>query len=362
MSGDCETRSKLNADFTVYLGSYTRFLTPDFGGNGEGIYCARLNGETGQLTLLNTTPCVNPSYLALSQDHQYIYTCSELALEDKPIISAFKINQDHSLTQVSEQVIPGAYPCHITAVQNSVFVACYGTGNVIQFPLDEQKAIQPHLRNHAHSGSSNHVQRQDSPHAHQVVAHPNLNEIYVCDLGIDVIKAYTLDGNSFDPCLENDIAVTKGGGVRHLVFDNAGMNAYAINELTGDVSILKRKQNTFKEIATVTSLPVTFKSFPSASAIRLHPNQKHLYVANRQLEAVTIFEIENDKLKLIDIHYTQGSELREFNISPDGKWLIACHQNSDDTVIYLIASDGSLFEKYRTKDFKSSVCVVFTGD
>lgn len=361
MSDDSEALLKNEVDFTVYIGSYTHFLRSDFGGKGKGIYCARLDGITGKLMLLNTTSCVNPSYLALSQDLNYIYTCSELAAEDKPVLSAFRINQDRSLSKVNEQLIPGSYPCHIAAVQSNVFVACYGTGNVVHFPLDEQKTIQPYLQNHTHSGISGLSHRQKSPHAHQVVPCPRQNEIYVCDLGIDTIKAYTLDGYKFAPSPENDIPVTKAGGVRHLVFDNTGVRAYAINELTGHVSILKREQNRFKEISTVTSLPNNFNSIPSSSAIRLHPNQKYLYVANRQLEAITIFEIQSDKLKRIGIHYTDGSELRDFNISPDGKWLIASHQNSDDTVIYLISSKGNLFEKYRTTDFKSPVCVVFAS-
>ena len=64
-------------------------------------------------------------------------------------------------------------------------------------------------------------------------------------------------------------------------------------------------------------------------------------------------------LELIDYQFTNGNELREFNITPDGKWLIACHQNSNDTVVYQIKADGTLNETYRTKCIKTPVCVTY---
>lgn len=135
--------------------------------------------------------------------------------------------------------------------------------------------------------------------------------------------------------------------------------AYVLNELTGGVSVLQNKNGSLREIKTYPSLPEDFKKVPSASAIRLHPNGKYLYAGNRTLEAITIFAIVDNTLQLITYQHTNGDELREFNITPDGKWLIACHQNSHDTVVYKIQEDGKLIETYRTKEILSPVCVVF---
>ena len=132
-----------------------------------------------------------------------------------------------------------------------------------------------------------------------------------------------------------------------------------LNELTGDVSVLQNSNGALKEMHTYNSLPTDFRGVPSASAIRLHPNGKYLYTANRNLEAISIFCIEEDKLSCLDHEYTKGKELREFNITPDGKWLIACHQNSHDTVVYKIRSGGELEETFRTREILSPVCVLF---
>jgi len=82
-------------------------------------------------------------------------------------------------------------------------------------------------------------------------------------------------------------------------------------------------------------------------------------VANRVLNAITVFDISGDKPALVDYHYTHGEELRDFNISDDGKWLVACHQISHDTVVYKLRPGGELVEHYRTDEIRSPACVVF---
>ena len=138
------------------------------------------------------------------------------------------------------------------------------------------------------------------------------------------------------PDSTQDISVTKGGGPRHMVFNKDGNLAYVLNELSGAVSILKDMGGKFQQTGTYNSLPATYKGMPSASAIRIHPNGIFLYTANRILDAITIFEIKGEKLEVLEYQYTEGDELREFNITPNGKWLIACHQNSHDTIVYQI--------------------------
>jgi 6-phosphogluconolactonase len=275
------------------------------------------------------------------------------------MVRAYRINGDFSLEFLNEQSISGGYPCHIVVHNNNIFVACYATGNVLQFPLDVSGKVLECKKDHKHIGSSSNKSRQEAPHAHQVAFHPNQEDMYVCDLGIDTIKAYHFEGEDLVPNESKDCEVSKGGGPRHLVFNKDGSLTYVLNELTGNVSILKDKGDIFEQISVHNSLPNDYKGKPSSSAIRIHPNGRFLYTADRGAEAITILTIIEDELEVIDYKYTQGKELREFNITPDGNWLIACHQNSHDTVVYKIQEDGRLKETYRTKEILSPVCVVF---
>ncbi|RDY61136.1 lactonase family protein [Flagellimonas nanhaiensis] len=344
---------------TFFMGSYTEYLIPEFGGIGKGIYTVQLNTETGELSVLHTQTVRNPSYLALSDDHKFLYCSTELDESEKPRVKAFRINSDCSLQFINEQPIEGGYPCHIVVHEKNVLLACYATGNVIQYPLEHLGSVLPVATNQRHSGSSVNKDRQEAPHAHQVTVHPNNKDIYVCDLGIDTLKAYEIKEEKLRPNINKDVSISEGGGPRHMVFNPSGKLGYVINELTGKVSVLQQVDDVFKEVAIYNSLPADYSGTPSASAIRLHPNGKFLFVANRGAELLTIFKVHENKLLNIEHQYTHGEELREFNITPDGKWLIACHQNSYDTVVYRIKEDGKLEETYRTKEILSPVCIVF---
>jgi 6-phosphogluconolactonase len=334
-------------------------LSTEIKGLGEGIYTVQIDNNTGELQVLHTTKSINPSYLVISHYNKFLYCSTEVSADEKPKVKAYKIQDNFSLEFVNEQPINGGFPCHIETLNNTVLIACYETGNVLQFPIDQSGRLMPCVNNQQHFGHSINKERQEGPHAHQVVIHPNKKEVYVCDLGIDTIKAYTFRGNNFLADKDKDVLVSQGGGPRHLVFNKQGDLAFVMNELTGVISILKATNQIFKQVETFPSLPSTYTSLPSSSAIRLHPNEIFLYAANRTFDAITIFKIRGDNLELIDYQFTKGKELREFNISPDGKWLIACHQNSNDTVVYQIKADGTLNETYRTKSIKTPVCVTY---
>jgi len=344
---------------TLYIGSYTEYPIPDFGGIGKGICTVQLDTETGVLKTIYSKMARNPSYLTISDDNQFLYCNTELDQSEDPKVSAYKINDDFSLEFLNEQPISGGYPCHINYVEKSVLVACYASGNIIQYPLDASGRLLKAQKEYCHKGSSINELRQETPHPHQAVVHPNKKDIYVCDLGIDTVKAYYFEKGQLVPNPDKDSTVTAGGGPRHLTFNAEASLAYVINELTGNISVLENKNGAFKEIATYASLPETYKEVPSASAIRLHPNGKFLYAANRAAELISIFKVSGKELILLTYQYTQGKEVREFNITPDGKWLIACHQNSHDTVVYKIQGNGTLNETYRTLEILSPVCVAF---
>lgn len=346
---------------TLFLGSYTEYPIPGFGGVGLGIYTTGFNYKTGEIKPMHVMKARNPSYLALSDDNCFLYCVTELPEDEHPVARAYAIKADFSLEFLNEQPIPGGFPCHLAVHQQNVFVACYSTGNVIQYPLDAKGMLEKAKYQYGHEGGSIHKMRQLGPHAHQIVIHPNNREVYVCDLGIDTIKAYRYNNQDLVPDSNLDCKVTKGGGPRHLVFDGKGNRAYVINELTAKISVLERKGGAFMEIGIYASLPNGFRGTPSGSAIRLHPNGHFLYVANRGGETITSFAITGNELKLMKHTYTLGEELREFNISPDGKWLLACHQNSHDIVVYHIEPNGMLTEAYRTKEILSPVCVVFSN-
>lgn len=346
-------------NITFFIGSYTEYPIPDFGGIGHGIYSVELNTDTGKLSVRHTIKTRNPSYLAISDDNRFLYAVSELDESNYPMVKSFAINNNSSLSFLNEQLIPGGYPCHIISSKNNVLVTCYASGNLIKYVTSINGEIKSDFTEFKHRGSSVNIERQEGPHAHQVVVHPEGKEVFVCDLGIDIIKAYQFNDDNLVPNKTKDCKISKGSGPRHLVFNTKGNHAYLLCELNGDVIVLEHDESSLKMVSSYTSLPKEYNGLPSSSAIRIHPNGQFLYVANRGAEVITVFKIMGSELELLDYQYTLGEELREFNITPNGKWLIACHQNSHETVIYAIKEDGSLSEINRTKEILSPSCVIF---
>lgn len=340
-----------------YIGSYTELITNDFGGHGKGIYTVNLDEKTGKLYHLHTCKTLNPAYLTISDNKRFLYTITEVLEEKKPKVKAYKITSYFSLKFINELDIPGGLPCHISFHNNFVFVACYGSGNFLCYETNNQGELVKQTYNFLHSGSSINKERQEGPHAHQSMIHPGRQHVFVPDLGIDQVNVYTIEGYVISKAY--NINIPKGEGPRHIVFNKTGQLGYLLNELTGDVSILKKEEKHFKFYKNIKSLPRTFNEIPGASAIRLHPKKPYLYVANRTIDTITIFKTINEDLHLIGYQYTNGKTLREFNISPDGVWLIACLQDSDETVVYKIQQEGTLQEVSRTQTFLSPVCVGF---
>ncbi len=340
-----------------YIGSYTEMLSPSLGGSGKGIYTVELNNNTGKLTVLHTTFITNPGYLVKHQD--YLYSVVEVLQEKQPKVVAYKIQEDFSLQLINKELVDGSLPCHINYTHNSLLVACYGTGNVLQFPIDTNGAILKNAANFYHQGNSINKERQEAPHAHQVAVHPDTTQVFVPDLGIDTLKSYRIENGILTKTPINDIEITKGFGPRHLCFQNSGDFGYLINELSGEVSIIKKEGNSFIVLDNIPSLPNSFNETPSASAIRIHPSLPILYVANRTLEAITIFKIQEDKLVFVTYQFLNGKTVREFNISPDGRWMIVCLMDSNDVYTFRILENGRLKQTFHTKEISSAVCVCF---
>jgi len=343
----------------IFIGSYTEMIVPGFGGKGEGISTLKLNETSGELQLLGITRTTNPGYLTLGKDGDYLYAIKEVVSQKKPSVKAYKISTSYELEFLNEQSIPGGLPCHIACKNNAVLISCYETGNILSYPVDSVGKLLNFAHHFTHIGSSINKERQEGPHPHQIVVNDQGTYVFVPDLGIDKIKVYELNETILRPLDALDIDIPKGSGPRHLVFRNDGQIGYLMNELTGTISIIKKNKKAFKFIKDVSSLPKSFIETPSASAIRIHPSKPLLYAANRTLDAITIFKTIDDSLECVDYHYTNGKTLREFTISPNGKWLIACLQDSNEIVVYRIQPNGKLTENYRTTEIASPVCAVF---
>ncbi|MDW7690931.1 lactonase family protein [Flammeovirgaceae bacterium SG7u.111] len=344
----------------LYAGSYTEFVGDGLEGHGEGIYVFEFEESDGFLKLLFKGKNRNTSYLSLNEDKKLLYTFQELSEDKSPKLLTYSI-QDNNLELLHEQEIEGGLPCHLQKLKNHdlLAVACYQTGNVVLFPLDEKGMPQPAVQNIRHEGSSVNKVRQEAPHAHMAYSNPR-GLVYVPDLGIDKIMVYQVVGGKLKRV--DQIEVPMGRGPRHIDFHPSNKYAFVMNELTGDVSLLKNDGRKFRWEKNLLSLPKALEEDAASSAIKVDRSGQFIYCGDRSNHCISIlkFDIETESLTLAGNQETFGKTPRDFTLSPSGKWLIAANQDSDSIVVFEVDKQSGLLTKtHENKEAASVVCLKF---
>ncbi len=347
----------------VYIGSYTKKISEEIVGQGQGIYCFVFDDNLGQLQLQKVVQQLSPSYLTLSSDSKHLYTFEETTKENLPKAHAYKVADDGiSLDHINSQKIPGGLPCHLDFFSNRLVIACYETGNFMAYPIMDDGGILPFETEIKHEGSGTNTTRQESPHAHMVCA--NSDNLFIVDLGIDEIKAYIVDKDSGGLVAKhsNDFQVHPGAGCRHMAFHPTLDYIFVMTELTAEIYVFQSKLKP-QFVAKTNTLPDGYEDTPSGAAIRVHPNGKFIYVSNRGVNVISLLEFNEASGEVIPIYHqpTIGSTPRDFNIDPSGKWLIVANQDSHNLVVFSIdPHNGKLTKKSENNQVKSPSCVLFS--
>ena len=312
-----------------YIGTYS-------GGNPGGIF--RFAMENGDIEILGSTDVTNPSFLTLASDKTTLLAVSETAEYmggNGGSVVSLSINGDGTLTKLSQKPTHGKDPCFVDEIGGQVYVANYSEGTAGIFELkdgilsDCKKII-------THSGSGADHKRQEMAHIHCTKVTPDNNFFAVCDLGIDKICIYNLDGSP-----KSEASLPSGSGPRHIVF-NKGF-AYVLTELTSELFCYKYSKGELEFVESCSLLPDNFKDFNNSAAIKFSPDGKFLTCSNRGHNSLTVFSVEeNGKAEKMQIIGTEGNFPRDFAYTLDGKYIVAANQNSETLTVFKADSSGGL--------------------
>jgi 6-phosphogluconolactonase len=100
----------------------------------------------------------------------------------------------------------------------------------------------------------------------------------------------------------------------------------------------------------------------STAETRVHPNGKFVYVSCRTHDSIARFSFDEAKSKLTHLGNTpSGGQIpRNFNLTPDGQWCFAAHQNSGNVVLFKVNADtGDLTPAGKEIKVGGCVCVRF---
>lgn len=344
----------------VYLlaGTYTS-------GKSKGISVYRFNPQNGQATLVDSAITVNPSYLAVSPNQQYVYAVNELGnSKGGGTVTAFRFNASTGhLKRLNEQSSMGEDPCYITVDKTGrwVIVGNYSSGTLAVLPVTANGELRKATDVVQHKGSSIHP-RQEGPHVHSTVLSPNNKFLYVADLGIDKLMIYSFDESKgqLSP-KDTTLKLAAGSGPRHFVFHPNGRWAYLVQELKGTVTMFRYQNGHLQLAQVISSLPVGFAKPFTAADIHVSADGRFLYTSLRDsANLLTVFGINpaNGSLTRIGHQSTLGKTPRNFNFDPSGNYLLAANQNSDEIVIFRVnKKTGSLQATGRRIAVGNPVCI-----
>jgi 6-phosphogluconolactonase len=345
-------------DYFIYVGTY-----------GKGVYAYRFQPGAKLQELGMVGPVTNPSFVTTDRDYKYLFAVSELEGKVNGAVASFAIDRSNGTLKPLNSVSSGGVaPCHLAVDHTGkmVIVANYTTGGVSSFPIERDGRLGNMASLETAQGSSVNKDRQEGPHAHEVVLSADNRLAYVPDLGLDQIRIYRLEPAQaklvpHDPPFVKEEA---GFGPRHIAFSPDGKYAYVINELKSFVTVFSRNaaDGTLHSVQTVSSVPQGFTGENGPAEILIDRAGKFVYASNRGPGTIAVFAVNSadGTLKQVQVAATGGTFPRGVELDPTGQYMFAGDQKADQFVLFRVdQSTGELTLTGQVYNVPSPVAFAF---
>lgn len=328
-----------------------------------GIFVYDLNTETGKTEYVSSIPgLANPSYLAVSEDEQFVYAVSENG-EGGSAAAALSFDKEKgNLSAINCQATEGAGPCYVLTNTEKMFTmtANYRGGNISVFPISGDGSLKL---------VSQVFNFYPESHLHMAILSPDKRFVFATDLGKDRIYKFVVnpesdaEGKFLIPGEPDSFPLPDGAGPRHMVFHPNGKYFYCINELDGTVSCFTYNDGQLKAFQNIASDTVEHEGNKGSADIHITPDGKFLYASNRlKNDGIAIFRINEANGELSSVGYQPtGIHPRSFIITPNGKLLLVANQHSNQIQVFSIdATTGLLTDtKQDITTIEKPVCLKF---
>lgn len=332
------------------LGSYTP------GGPAPALHLAE-RSETGDWRLVASATTSNPSFVAHSGD--LLFAVGEDASGS---VASFRVAGD-ALEPVDRVEHGEAHPCHVSvdAASGLLFVANYGAGSVTVVPFEATGALGRSVTLALPHRTGPVADRQEAPHAHQVVPTPWGTHL-VSDLGGDAIHELVVEPatDAATPALRiaRTIDVAPGTGPRHMLVRSGVL--HVVGELDGLLHTYELDAASVRAAGTeptVVRPPTGDDDVVQPSHLDASPSGRLFTALVRGRDSVSVFDATDPaRPRLADEH-------------PIGAALPRHHAHLDDRTVVVAAQEaGALVEvdlvtgaARRVLELASPACVLPLG-
>lgn len=342
-----------------------QYMDIAIGTYGHNLYQASFHKD-GSFTDVKTIASENPSFVIVDPDGS-MYAVSE----NDPSSGVYSFN-GNSVTAFATNTDFG--PCHLLKLGDMIYTADYGRGCISSFPVADGK-VQDKVSYIQFNGSGPHPERQTHSYIHQLRLVPASiasslglkgDWILASDLGDDTIHVLCKqEGSDLQDCPDLMITLEDGTGPRHMEFNEKANMLYCISELGGMVYALKISSSEGKPVFTlVQSLKADLVDAGGSADIHMHPSGKFLYTSHRLVnDGIALFNVAEDGLLEMAGYFNTGVHPRNFQITPDGEFmLVACRDSYTIDAYTIDPETGALSEgPLGSLEFQSDqpVCIAF---
>ena len=293
----------------------------------------------------------NPSYLTLSADGNYVYAVSEVGDSSASAVTLRLDRKTGAMQLLGSEQTDGKDPCYISTNGKVVMTANYSSGSVTEFPVGDDGVLRTHDFLYETGLGGPDSTRQGLPHAHCAQFNAAGTELYVSEFSADVVARYDVATRQ---CKR--IQLPSDFGPRHIILNYGEDKAYVLGELSGSIAVIDTESDSV--IQTVCADTVHARG---SADIHLSPDGKYLYASNRlQNDGIAIFKVNAEGTLTYACYQSTGVHPRNFNITPNGKFLlVACRDSGCIQIFRRDLRTGLLSDTGRTIVLDKPVCIVF---
>jgi len=320
----------------VFVGTFNRDKQK------EGIAVYTLDEKSGELLKVQSvTGILNPSFLAIGSDSNFLYACTESQTPQSGYINSFRFDkQTGRLTELNRQKTGGENPVYLTTSKDNRFLLStnYTEAGLDVFLLNNNGTVGNRIQTIQYKEGSGATEGQDISHSHSVIFSPDQGYVLVPDLGADEIRSYRFNSSLAQPVSTESYRQNRaalGSGPRHICFHPNQKNVYCVEEIGGSLSYYQFHKGKLRLKQRV-MLHNSSTGKHSSADVHISPDGKFLYASNRGDENnIAIFSIRpNGRLQLVDYQSTMGNHPRMFALSPQGQFLVVANQFSNNLRVF----------------------------
>ena len=324
-----------------------------------GLYQVELDGASGAMRIVSQATGFDPSYLAFSPDRRTLYAVEESVSSHglTPSVGAYAIGEGGGLNLRSRLPIPGLSPCHVAVSPDGRWLVTsnYSDGSNTVVAINDSAGLSHVAHQSVNIGSLGPHERQEAPHAHFAQFMSARSEgwrVYSCDLGLDRIVAFELNGatGQLQAIADEGAALPASAGPRHFADHPSLPLLYAFGELDSTIYAYRKEPDTnsgdfikLNLVQVMPTLPSDYAGINLGAAIKISPAGGFVTISNRGRDSLASFSID-EKTGLL-------SPLSE--VACGGEWprdfayvgkdfLVVANERSDNLTAFRVGRKGVL--------------------